>query len=322
MQQTTLLVILGPTGVGKTALALDVAQQLQTEIVNADSRQIYRELPIGTAAPTTEEQRRVKHYFVGTHSITEDYNAGQYEREALLTIKQLFLQKSIVILTGGSMMYIDAVCGGLDNLPMVSGEIRKSVMENYQKQGIGWLQTELTRLDKDYAQQVDLHNPQRLIHAIEISLQAGVPYSTLRSGLRKERDFSIVKVGLFRKREILYERINQRVEQMIQQGLEEEARKVFEWRNLNSLNTVGYKEMFEYFDGRITMDEAIALIQQHSRNYAKRQMTWWKSPGRDNLQNSNVDSLFNPSDIHWLDAATAGTEDVLKILNDNNQTII
>ena len=292
----TLLVILGPTGVGKTALSLDIAERLNTEIVNADSRQIYKELPIGTAAPTKEEQSRVRHWFVGTRSIQEDYNAGMYEREALEVIDRLFQTHETVVLTGGSMMYIDAVCNGLDELPEVSKPTREAVALLYKTKGIEGLQEELQRLDPDYWEQVDQQNPQRLMHAIEICREAGIPYSTLRSGKQQEREFRIIKVGLMRNREELYKRINARVYEMINQGLEEEARRVYSLRELNSLNTVGYKEMFQYFYGQTTLEEAIALIQQHSRNYAKRQMTWWRNQNND---------------IHWFDAATIKKEDVI-----------
>lgn len=305
----TLLVIFGPTGVGKTALAIDVAKQLQTEIVNADSRQIYRELPIGTAAPTEEEQKLVKHRFVGNRSITEDYNAGMYEREALGVISELHKQHDTVVLTGGSMMYIDAVCKGLDELPAVSEATRAKVQQQYREGGIEWLQQEVQKSDPEYYAIVDRQNPQRLIHAIEITRQAGVPYSTLRSGKKAQRDFRIIQVGLYRQREELYRRIDQRVLDMMRQGLEEEARRVYPLRGINSLNTVGYKEMFDYFDGNTTREEAIALIQQHSRNYAKRQMTWWKTP-----RGGNSEQLTANSDIHWFDAATVKTEDILNLI--------
>lgn len=304
------MVILGPTGVGKTEIALSVAEQLSTEIVNADSRQIYKELPIGTAAPTVAEQQRVKHWFVGNKSITEDYSAGQYETDALTVIRQLFLTHDTVVLTGGSMMYIDAVCKGLDNLPTVDKEIRQMVNHKYQSDGIEWLQNEVKRLDPAYFCQVDQDNPQRLIHAIEITLQTGVPYSTLRSGKQAKREFNIVQVGLYRERTELYGRINERVNKMIAAGMEDEARAVYHLRGLNSLNTVGYKELFQYFDGQITREQAIELIQQHSRNYAKRQMTWWRTP-RPNTQNNCNKS----NGILWFDAAQVKTEDIINIIN-------
>ena len=312
----SLLVILGPTGVGKTALALSVAESLGTEIVNADSRQIYRELPIGTAAPTAEEQARVRHWFVGNKSITEDYNAGIYEREALAMIRQLHRQHETVVLTGGSMMYIDAVCEGLDELPAVSERIRAEVRGGYKAGGIEWLQREAERVDPEYFSMVDRQNPQRLIHAIEVSMEAGVPYSSLRSGRKREREFRVVKVGLYREREELYERINLRVDEMIHLGLAEEARQVYPMRGLNSLNTVGYKEMFQCFDGETSEAEAVSLIKQHSRNYAKRQMTWWKTPRAGNSDKRKVrnEEAEISNDISWFDASKVKADDILNIL--------
>lgn len=304
----TLLVILGPTGVGKTEFALCVAQQFGTEIVNCDSRQVYKQIPIGTAAPTPKEQQRVKHWFVGNKDITDEYNAAQYETDALNVINELFQNNDIVVLTGGSMMYIDAVCKGLDMLPQIDPAIRQKIVQQYQMKGLLWLQQETRRLDPQYFTQVDINNPQRLIHAIEVSIQAGVPYSTLLSGKKTKRDFKIVKVGLFRDREELYQRINLRVIKMFQDGLEEEARAVYHLKGLNSLNTVGYKELFQYFDGDISREQAVLLIQQHSRNYAKRQMTWWHTP-RPLVKQSTIDT-----DIHWLDAASATAKDIIKLI--------
>lgn len=297
----TLLVISGPTGVGKTALSLDVAATLRSDIVNADSRQIYRELPIGTAAPTAEEQKRIKHWFVGIKSVTEDYNAGMYERDALSLIRQMMQKQDIVVMTGGSMMYIDAVCSGLDMLPEVSPETRSELTACYQERGLGWLQTELQRLDPQYYSEVDTCNPQRLLHALEIIREAGVPYSQLRQGEKAQREFCIIMVCLQRERSELYERINSRVLHMMQAGLEDEARSVYPYKGLNSLNTVGYKEMFQYFDGDINRDDAVRLIQQHSRNYAKRQLTWWRN---------------RHNDITWFDAGKVTTGDILA-LTDN-----
>ncbi len=313
----SLLVIFGPTGAGKTALAIDVAESIGTEIVNADSRQIYKELPIGTAAPTAEEQARVKHWFVGTRSIREDYNAGMYEREALKVIEELHRQHDTVVLTGGSMMYIDAVCRGLDELPTITGETREMVRKQYEEGGIEWLRQEVRRIDPAYYGRVDTDNPQRLIHAIEITREAGVPYSTLRSGRHAERDFRIVKVGLYRQREELYKRIDARVEEMMRQGLEEEARRVYPLKGRNSLNTVGYKELFDYFDGKTDMEQAVRLIQQHSRNYAKRQMTWWKAPRTDGYGKRQREGRVagESSDIHWFDAAKVKKEDLLELLS-------
>lgn len=278
-----LLVITGPTGVGKTELTLRLAESWGYEIVNADSRQIYREIPIGTAAPTAEEQARVKHWFVGTKSVDENYSAGDYERDCLGVLNQLGER---AILSGGSMLYIDAVCNGLDDIPKVEDKLRAQVRKAYEEKGLGWLQQEVQRLDPAYWEIVDRQNPQRLIHCVELSLGTGKPYSSFRKRDVKARSFEVVKVALERPRQELYERINSRVDKMIADGLEEEARRVYPLKGLNSLQTVGYREMFAYFDGQMTRDEAIRLIKQNSRHYAKRQMTWF---GADKT-------------IHWLDA--------------------
>jgi len=296
----TLVVIEGPTGVGKTELTLRLAEHFGCPILNADSRQIYKEIPIGTAAPTAEQQARVKHYFVGTKSIHEDYNAGAYERDCMEVIHHLMEQsdrKIIAILSGGSMLYIDAVCKGLDDIPQVPTEIRQRIQRHYQQEGLSYLQAQVQELDPDYWQIVDQHNPQRLMHCVEVSLAGGVPYSTYRQHKIQERPFSVVKIGLTRERESLYKRINQRVIDMMDAGLEQEARQVWQEPIPNSLNTVGYKELFAYFRGETTKDEAIHLIQQNSRHYAKRQMTW----------------LRNDNDIHWLNAELT-YEEQIKIL--------
>lgn len=282
----TLLLILGPTGVGKTELSLRVAEHYGCPILNCDSRQIYRSIPIGTAAPTAEEQARVKHYFVATRDLEEDYNAGQYERDALILLEDLFKTHEVVVMSGGSMLYADAVCKGLDDLPNVPAEIRQEVKAAYEKGGLEWLQAEVQRLDPDYWEVVDQQNPARLVHCIEMCRMTGKTYSSLRTNPVKERPFRIVKVALERPREGLYDRINRRVEQMVKDGLVEEARAVYPKRQLNSLQTVGYRELFAYFDGEYDLDRAIELIQQNSRHYAKRQMTWFR----------------HDKDIHWLNA--------------------
>ena len=282
----TLLLILGPTGVGKTELSLRVAEHFRSPILSCDSRQIYREIPIGTAAPTAEEQARVQHYFIATRSLEEDYNAGQYERDALSLLDDLFQTHDVVVMTGGSMLYADAVCNGLDDLPSVPAEIRRKVQQAYEQQGLIWLQAEVQRLDPDYWNEVDQANPARLMHCIELCLTTGRPYSTLRTQTTKQRPFRILKIGLERPRAELYERINARVLQMIEDGLETEARAVYPKRQLNSLQTVGYRELFAYMDGEYDLPRAIELIQQNTRHYAKRQMTWFR---RDDT-------------IHWLQA--------------------
>ena len=290
----TLVLILGPTGVGKTELSLRVAEHFGSPILSCDSRQIYRAIPIGTAAPTAEEQARVKHYFIATHELNEDYNAGQYERDAIALMEELFHAHDILVMTGGSMLYADAVCNGLDDLPAVPDEIRKEVTRLYQEKGLVWLQSEVQRLDPAYWNEVDRQNPARLIHCVELCLTTGKPYSSLlskkpTSNSRQpitNRPFRILKIGLERPREELYDRINRRVEQMIADGLVEEAKAVWPMRHLNSLQTVGYRELFAHFDGEYDLARAIELIQQNSRHYAKRQMTWFR---RDNT-------------IHWLNA--------------------
>ena len=268
---------MGPTGVGKTELSLALAEQLGSPIVNADSRQIYRELPIVTAAPTAAEQSRVKHYFVGTHCLTEDYNAGQYERDAMALLERLFAEHDTVVLSGGSMMYVKAVCEGLDEMPFVSPDLRVSLREAYEQQGLEWLQAEVAAADPDYWREVDQRNPQRLLHALEICRASGKPFSAFRKGQQKERPFRVVKIGLTRDREELYSRINARVLQMMAAGLPLEAERVIPYRQCNSLQTVGYKEMFRFRDGEWTEEEAVRMIQQNSRHYAKRQLTWYRA---------------------------------------------
>lgn len=282
----TLLVLIGPTGVGKTELSLQLAEHLACPIVSADSRQIYREIPVGTAAPTPDEQRRVQHYLVGSRSVTDDYNAGQYERDVLTLLDTLFQTHPVVILTGGSTLYIDAVCRGFDDIPEVPSELREHVQQQYRERGLEWLQHEVERLDPDYWQQVDQHNPSRLIHCLEICLHTRGTYSSLRRRQVHERPFRIVKVALQRPREELYERIDRRVLQMMQDGLLDEARRVYPHRQLNALQTVGYRELFAYLDGEYDLNRAIELIQRNSRRYAKRQLTWFRAD----------------KTIHWLDA--------------------
>lgn len=289
----TLVVILGPTGVGKTELSLRLAAEYGCPIVSADSRQIYRDLPIGTAAPTAAEQAQVKHYFIGCKSLTETYNAGQYARDCQQLLTNLFQQHERVVMVGGSMMYIDAVCKGLDDIPDVPEAIRKEIREQYAEHGLAWLQTEVQRIDPIYWAEVDQQNPQRLMHCIEVTRAGGKPYSSFRTKKyeAQELDFNIEYHMVERPREELYQRINLRVHKMIEDGLLSEARKAFETLGIslqplaegekdnlpNSINTVGYKELLPYFRGEYTLDRAIELIQQNSRHYAKRQITWWRS---------------------------------------------
>jgi tRNA dimethylallyltransferase len=272
----SLLLILGPTGVGKTELSLRVAEHFGCPIVNCDSRQIFRGIPIGTAAPTAEEQARVKHYFIATRELEEDYNAGQFERDAIALLDDLFKSHDVVVMTGGSMLYADAVCHGLDDLPAVPPDIRTQVQRGYEEKGLDWLQAEVQHLDPAYWEEVDRQNPARLMHCVELCLTTGKAYSSLRTNTRRERPFRIIKIGLERPRALLYARIDERVKQMIAEGLVEEARAVYPKRALNSLQTVGYRELFAYFDGEYDLDRAIELIQQNTRHYAKRQLTWFR----------------------------------------------
>lgn len=272
----TLIVITGPTGVGKTGKAIELAQSLGTEIVSADSRQLYRDIPIGTAAPTAEELAMVKHHFVGILGLEEYYSAAQFEVDALEVIKRIFAERDYAVMCGGSMLYVDAICRGIDDIPTISDEVRSRVAEMVATLSPEELRETLRSLDPAYHAIVDLNNTKRVAHAIEICLQAGVPYSTLRTGKAKPRDFEIVKIALNLPREELFDRINRRVDAMVEQGLEEEARRVYPLRHLNSLNTVGFKEMFAYFDGTMERGVAIERIKKNTRVYAKKQLTWFQ----------------------------------------------
>ena len=272
----TLIVLTGPTGVGKTELSLQLAEHYGCPIVSADSRQFYRDIPIGTAAPTAGQQARVKHYFVGQLALTDYYSASCYEDDVLALLSTLFDTHDYVLLTGGSMMYIDAVCKGIDEIPTITDEVRREVVAYYERMGLEALCEELKILDPVYYDEVDLKNHKRVIHAIEICRQTGGRYSDLRTRQVKQRPFGIVKIGLIRPREELFERIARRTGQMIADGLIEEARRVYPFRHLNSLNTVGYKELFAYFDGKMSLDEAVEKIKRNTRVYSKKQVTWYK----------------------------------------------
>lgn len=271
-----LFILLGPTGVGKTELSLFMAEFLHSPIFNADSRQLFRDIPIGTAAPTPQQQQRVKHHFVGTLNLSDYYSAAQYEIDAMRLLTRHFQHNAYALLTGGSMMYIDAVAKGIDDIPTVDAETRRIMMERYEKEGLEPLTQELKIMDPDYYSIVDLKNPKRVIHALEICYMTGKTYTSFRTNKAKERPFDIVKIGLKRDREELYQRINRRVEEMIAQGLEEETRRVQAYRNTNALNTVGYKEMFQYLDGDFTLEQAIEKIKQNTRIYSRKQVTWFK----------------------------------------------
>lgn len=278
-----LVVLLGPTGVGKTQLSLLLASHFKSPILSSDSRQIFKELKIGTAAPTPDELAAAPHHFIATHSIFDSYSAGQYEQDALQLLDTLFKDHPVVILSGGSMMYIDALCKGMDDIPTVDPVVRDHWMEVYLQKGLPFIQEELRRLDPKHYEEVDLLNHKRVLHALEICQMTGKPYSELRSGQTKVRPFKILKIGLNRPRPELYARINMRVDQMMAEGLLDEAALYFDHRQLNSLNTVGYKELYEYMEGKCTLDEAVEQIKTDSRRYAKRQLTWFR---RD-------------KDIHW-----------------------
>ncbi len=286
----TLIVILGPTGVGKTELCLRIAEHLGVPIINADSRQIFAELPIGTAAPTPQQQSRVKHYFVGTHHIDDYYSASMYEEQVMsLLTNELFAASDTAVMSGGSMMYIDAVCNGIDDIPTIDDATRQWMKQRLEQEGLPKLVEELKILDPEHWAIVDRNNPRRVVHALEICHMTGTTYTSFRQNEKKQRPFNILKIGLTRDREELYSRINNRVLQMIDDGLEQEALAVYDQRHLNSLNTVGYKEMFEYLDGLTTLDQAIFKIQSNSRRYCRKQLTWFK-------RDESI-SWFNPDNI-------------------------
>ena len=272
----TLIVITGPTGVGKTATAITLAQRLGCDIINADSRQIYRGIPICTAAPTDEELAAVPHHFVAFKDLEENYSAAQFENDVMTLLPSLWQQGDYAVMCGGSMLYVDAVCRGIDQLPDISPEVRAAVKEKLVNEGLESLVAELERLDPQYAATIDRKNTSRVCHGVEICRQAGVPYSTLRTGTAKRRDFHIIKLALNIEREQLFARINQRVDRMIDMGLEQEARSFYHLRHLNSLNTVGMKEMFAIFDGTMDSHMAIERMKKNTRVYAKKQLTWYR----------------------------------------------
>lgn len=296
MSTNTLVVITGSTGVGKSDTAVWLARELNAEIISADSRQLYRDIPIGTAAPTAEQMAEVKHHFVGTLSLEEYYSAAQFEDDVIQLLPQLFARSPYVVMCGGSMMYVDAVCKGIDNIPTISDEIRREVVERFERDGAEAMREELRRLDPIYYNQVDLKNHKRVIHAVEICLQAGRPYSELRTNSVKQRPFRIVKIGLNLPREQLFDRINRRVEKMIEAGLVDEARRFYPQRHLNSLNTVGYKELFAWMDGTMDYDTAVARIQKNTRVYAKKQLTWYAKD----------------TDMHWF--SPSDHQEILKLV--------
>lgn len=297
-----LLVILGPTGVGKTNLSIDIAQHFKCPIISSDSRQIYKGMTIGTDAPSQKQLEKTYHYFIGTLSVDEYFSASQFEDEAIKLLSQLHVMHDCVIMSGGSMLYIDAVCKGIDEVPDIDPVLRDQLMDLYEKEGIDPIRRQLKMRDPAFYNQVDLKNPKRVIHALEVCIMTGRPYSSYRTNTIKNRPFEIIKIGLTRPREELYQRINSRVDQMIVDGLIEEARGFYPQKHLNSLNTVGYKELFKYFEGIWTLDFAIEKIKQHSRNYARKQLSWFN---RDKK-------------IHWInlsDEKVDAKKEIIEIVN-------
>lgn len=296
----TLVVITGPTAVGKTELCLDLAEHYGIPIINADSRQIYRDMQVGTAAPTAEQLKRVRHHFVGTLALDDYYNASMYEQDVIRLLEGMFngQDNAVALMTGGSMMYIDAVCNGIDDIPTIRDDVRTLYKQRLEREGLQALLEELREKDPEYYDIVDHNNPRRVVHGLEICFQTGLTYTSFRVKEKKERPFRIIKIALNRNREDLYLRINKRVDWMVEHGLEEEARNLLPYRHLNSLNTVGYKEMFKAIDGEWSMEEAVERIKGNTRRYARKQLTWYK---KDN-------------DIVWFDAAE--TDNIFKYLVD------
>lgn len=297
----TLVVILGPTGVGKTELTLNVARQFNVPVINADSRQIYKEIPIGTAAPTKEQQALVKHYFVGNRHIQDYYSAAMFECDVLQLLEKLFINSDIALMSGGSMMYIDAVCKGIDDIPTIKDTVRAEIKERLNRDGLESLCDELKRLDPEYWNIVDKKNTRRVVHAVEICIQTGQTYSSFRKHKIKQRPFKILQIGLNLPREVMYERINGRVLKMIDRGLLDEVLNVYPLKGLNALNTVGYKELFSYIDGSVDFNEAVRQIQSNTRRYMRKQITWFK-------KNDNI-KWFEPSD----------EENIIKYISDKIQ---
>ena len=292
MKEKTLIVVTGPTGVGKTEATLRLAEHFGVPVINADSRQIFAEIPIGTAAPTAAQQARVRHYFVGNHHLDDYYSASLFEEDVLKIINEA--SSKVSLLSGGSMMYIDAVCKGIDDIPTIRPEVRQEMMQLLESEGLEKMCELLHEWDPEHWAVVDRNNPRRVIHALEICKQTGRTYTSFRSNTIKERPFNIIKIGLNRDRDTLYQRINQRVLQMIDDGMIEEAQRVYPKRTLNSLNTVGYKELFEYLDGLTTLDEAIFKIQSSTRRYARKQLTWYKRDAEMTwFSPDNIEEILN-----------------------------
>ena len=284
--QKTCVIIAGPTAVGKTALAIELAQALNTQIISADSRQCYQELNIAVAKPSAEELARTRHYFINSHTITQNISAADFEQYALNSIGEIFSRQHVAVMVGGTGLYIKAFCDGLDAIPAVEESIREDISNNYQLRGISWLQDTLKEEDSAYYEQGEIFNPQRMMRALEVKRSTGQSILSYQNQQKTQRPFRIIKIGLELSRSILYDRINRRVEDMMQAGLEAEARQLLQYRHLNALQTVGYRELFRFFDGELSREEAVALLKQNTRHYAKRQFTWFKKDAA----------------IHWMDA--------------------
>lgn len=301
-----LIVLTGPTGIGKSITGISLAQHFKTQIISSDSRQIFREMTIGTAVPNQNELATVKHHFVHSHSIFENYNVSKYETEAINTINSAFENNNILLLVGGSMLYIEAVCNGIDAMPDVDPEIRKILIEKLENEGLESLRLQLKVLDPEYYKTVDLKNPNRIIHALEISIMTGKPFSSFRTNNKRIRPFSIIKIGLDCNRNELHKKINLRVDQMITAGLETEAGSLYTFKHLNALNTVGYREFFDFFDGNITREKAIELIKRNTRRYARKQLTWfrndpdmfWFEPEQINQIINFIENKINGVSVH------------------------
>ena len=306
MSIKTLIVVVGATGSGKTDLSLRLATHFSAPILSTDSRQVYRGLPIGTAQPTAEQLATAEHHFIASHDLTDNFSCGEYEVQALARLEQLFVEHDTVVAVGGSGLYIQALCEGMDELPEADEELRNELINRLNAEGVESLAAQLKVLDPQYYEVVDRQNPARVMRALEVCLVSGTKYSELRKSERKERDFQIVKIGITMPREELYDRINRRVDIMVEMGLEAEARAVLPYRHCNSLKTVGYAEMFDYFDSKITFEEAVELIKRNSRRYAKRQITWfgrdsqiaWFNRGEENQIIKYIDAQFGESDIN------------------------